>query len=336
MNVRVKTSKWSFALDALCPMHVQVDQTGRIHHVGPTIQKLRPDLEWVGQSFLEVFRVLRPHRLGIKSNLLEARNIKLHLQLGDPPNTTLQGIVVSDPFREGVLINLSFGISVLDAVQTYGLTNADFAATDMAIEMLFLVEAKSAAMNASLSLNRRLEKAKNAAELQAFTDSLTGLKNRRAVEQSVERLLEDGAAFTFMQLDLDFFKAVNDTMGHAAGDHVLQVVSSRLLTATRAGDDVARIGGDEFVIVLRGPIDDIRLAELAQGIIDHLSEPIMFEGEMCRISTSIGISKVQSGRVLTSDQLMQQADKALYSSKARGRSQYAFSKPCDFGKSGSP
>lgn len=325
MNIPSAPSNWSTALDALCPMHVQVDRAGVICHVGPTIQKLRPDLQWIGRPFLDVFRVLRPHRLADKKNLLEAQNTKLHLQLSDAPNTSLQGIVVPDPFCSGVLINLSFGISVLDAVQDYALTNADFAATDMAIEMLFLVEAKSAAMKSSLSLNKRLQKAKNAAEVQAFTDSLTGLKNRRAVEQIVERLLEDGAAFSFMQLDLDFFKAVNDTLGHAAGDHVLQVVSNRLLRSTRAEDNVARIGGDEFVIVLDGPVDDVRLAELAQGIIDSLREPILFEGELCKISTSIGISKVQAGRVLTSDQLMQQADKALYTSKENGRSQYAFS-----------
>ncbi|UZD91555.1 GGDEF domain-containing protein [Cognatishimia activa] len=335
MNIQTPTLRFANTMDILCPMHVHIGNNGRIVHAGPTIKKLRPKLGIAGGCFLEVFDLLRPRRLKTVEDVLHSVGDKVHIGFKDVPTTTLQGVVVSDPFGNGVLMNLSFGISVLDAVQDYALTNADFAATDMAIEMLFLVEAKSAAMDASQKLNKRLQNAKIAAEKQAFTDDLTGLRNRRAIEQILDQNISERAAFSFLQLDLDFFKAVNDTYGHAAGDYVLQKVARVLSEEARDQDEVARIGGDEFVIVVQGDTPRARLADLSQRIIRRLKQPIHFEGNPCRVSTSIGISSVKIGQVTSADLIMQQADKALYKSKENGRSQFAFFE--DFiEKSGSP
>ena len=123
--------------------------------------------------------------------------------------------------------------------------------------MLYLVEAKSAAMDESRALNSRLQGAKIAAEEQAFTDTLTGLKNRRALDHVMARLLAMGEVFSCMHVDLDYFKSINDTLGHAAGDHVLQVVAQVLVAETRAPDTIARVGGDEFVILVHD-MDDAR------------------------------------------------------------------------------
>lgn len=224
-------------------------------------------------------------------------------------------------------VNLSFGISVVDAVREFDLTAADFAATDLTVEMLYLVEAKSAAMEASRQLNERLQSAREEAEQQALTDTLTGLKNRRAIDQEIFEALASREPFALMHADLDFFKAVNDTMGHAAGDHVLQEVSHIMTGETREVDSVGRVGGDEFVILLKGPQDSEVIDRIAQRIIDKLQVPIPFEDQFCQISGSIGT--VVAGDYLnpTADQLLGDADAALYAAKHAGRGCHVFFAP---------
>jgi len=224
-------------------------------------------------------------------------------------------------------MNLSFGISVIDAVQEYKLTSADFAATDLTIEMLYLVEAKSAAMEASRKLNLRLQGAKIAAEEQAYTDTLTGLKNRRAIEHVLGRSFDWGTPFALMQVDLDWFKTVNDTLGHAAGDHVLQTVAKVLVEETRDKDTVARIGGDEFLIMLPDTHDPEVIEAIAGRIIRCLTEPIPYQGDLCRISASIGTALFEPGQSVSVEEVVHMADVALYASKRAGRSQHSFFSP---------
>lgn len=316
----------SGALDILCPMHLCVSPTGHIRHVGPTLQKLRPDLTWSNMRFLEVFDLQRPRNITTMQQVLAINALKLHMKFRDRPRTTLQGIVVDMPQGDGAIINLSFGISILDAVGDYKLTSSDFAATDMAIEMLYLVEAKSAAMEASRTLNHRLQTAKIAAEEQAFTDTLTGLKNRRAVDHVLPRVIEAGRGFALMQLDLDFFKPVNDSMGHAAGDYVLQQVAKILTEETRQDDDVVRIGGDEFVLIFQGDIPKEKLITLAERIITRIKEPITFQGKDIQVSASIGITTGR-GRGAAPEHILNEADLALYACKDNGRGQFAFFTP---------
>jgi len=315
------------ALDVLCPMHVVVSHTGHVLHAGPTLQKLRPKAPMTGRRFLEVFDLKRPRAISDMGKLRAAAGTKLHLQLRDEPKTEVKGILVPGPDPSVSIINLSFGISVVDAVSDYALTSADFAATDLTIEMLYLVEAKSAAMEASRMLNLRLQGAKIAAEEQAFTDTLTGLKNRRAVDHILERHASWGTQFSIMQVDLDWFKAVNDTFGHAAGDHVLQTVARVMVEETRESDTVARVGGDEFVIVLPNTHKTEALRSIGERIISRLSHPMPFQGDMCRISASIGIASFQSGGDATIAGLLDDADVALYASKHRGRARQTFYSP---------
>lgn len=319
MIARDQQAEW---LDTLCPMHVTLDKTGHITGTGPTLQKLRPNSLMVGQRFLELFELTRPQAVTDMADLLAHSGAKLHLQLRDAPRTALKGVAM--PIDQGAVLNLSFGISVLDAVRDYALTSADFAATDLTIELLFLVEAKSAAMEASRKLNQRLQGAKIAAEEQAFTDTLTGLKNRRAMNHVLSRMAAAPQPFALMNLDLDFFKAVNDSLGHAAGDHVLQVAARIMVEETRDQDMVARTGGDEFVLVFDGLRDRRRLGGIARRLVARLQEPVPIDGQLCNISASIGtVLSVQSPGREPAD-LLHKADVALYASKRAGRGCHTF------------
>ncbi|MGB1034929.1 MAG: GGDEF domain-containing protein, partial [Primorskyibacter sp.] len=157
-------------LDVLCPMHAAVSGSGHIRRTGPTLAKLRLD-GLVGRRFLEVFEVQRPRGLKSMSALLNAAGRKLHLRLRDTPQTALKAVLVPDGAGGGV-VNFSFGISLVEAVSEYALTNHDFDPTDLSVEMLYLIEAKSAAMAATHRLNTRLQVAWEAAEEQAMTDTL--------------------------------------------------------------------------------------------------------------------------------------------------------------------
>jgi diguanylate cyclase (GGDEF)-like protein len=306
---------------ALCPMHALLDATGHIHQAGPTLRKLH-GAPLQGARFLEIFEVYRPRVVQSMAQLLQTEGRKLHLRLRGGVRTPLKGILVPDG-QGGAVVNLSFGISVMDAVRDYALTNTDFAPTDLAVEMLYLVEAKSAALDASRSLNTRLQGAMVAAEERAFTDTLTGLRNRRALEAVLDRLCRDGQGFSLMHLDLDFFKQVNDSLGHAAGDQVLRAVARVMLEMTRKDDTVARIGGDEFVLLFPGLTRPERLAQLAGRMISRVEEPIPYAGQACRVSLSIGIAVSGPGRA-TPEQVLARSDAALYAAKRAGRAQFRF------------
>lgn len=308
----------------VCPMFVIVDGKGRILSAGPTLKKLRPDQPWLGRRFFRVFDLSRPRSVRSVEDLIRTSGSKLHLQFRDEPQTGLKGVCTPLPDGQGAFINLSFGISVLEAVRDYDLTSGDFSPTDLTIEMLYLVEAKSAAMEASRQLNARLQGAKIAAEEQAFTDTLTGLKNRRAMDHVLGRLISSGREFALMHLDLDFFKQVNDTMGHAAGDAVLQQAARIMVECTRQSDTVARVGGDEFVMILEGVLDQSRLEMVATRLIQRLEEPISFGGQLCEISASAGTTLSTWQKEPDAAQLLNQADLALYAAKRAGRAQHCF------------
>ena len=313
-------------LDKLCPMHLLLSANGEIRHAGPTIQKLRPQSPLAGRHFLETVTVKRPRGIDGMKDLRRATGVKLHLAFRDSPRTELKGLLVPLGDRR-LIVDLSFGISIFDGVQDYALTNADFAATDLAIEMLYLMEAKSAAMEASRRLNLRLQEARITAEEQAFTDTLTGLKNRRALNAVLERLITAGEGFAVMHVDLDYFKAVNDSLGHAAGDHVLQVVARIMQQETRSSDMVVRLGGDEFTVVLPDVRGEGILRRIGQRIIDRLEEPICYKGEVCKVSASIGKVWIQRGDRQPREVVLANADAALYASKHAGRGRHTFFDP---------
>jgi diguanylate cyclase (GGDEF)-like protein len=158
---------------------------------------------------------------------------------------------------------------------------------------------------------------------QAMHDALTGLPNRALVldrvQQALARSQRAGSPIAVMFLDLDSFKAVNDMYGHAAGDVLLQAVGARLSGALRETDTVGRLGGDEFVIVAEGSSLDMGPEAIAERVQAVLSEPFVlpeFGGVSIRTQASIGIA---SGLRPTADDLLRDADVALYEAKASGK-----------------
>lgn len=173
--------------------------------------------------------------------------------------------------------------------------------------------------------NRALENARRQMEYNAFHDALTGLPNRRYLDQMLAES-DAGAPFqplTILHLDLDRFKEINDTLGHAAGDAILRHAAAVLRQASHPRDLIARIGGDEFVIVSRNLEEPGYFDRLTGLVIHALSEPLLFEGQECRAGVSIGIA-TQASPDENPQQVLMNADIALYEAKKRGRGRAEF------------
>ncbi|WP_343079697.1 GGDEF domain-containing protein [Ostreiculturibacter nitratireducens] len=311
------------ALGRLMPMFLWVSVTGHVREAGPTLLKLCEGRPLLGCGFLDVFEITRPRPVASVTELEMLAGRRLHLRLRDAPDTAFRGLAVPLATGQGVIVNLSLGIGLAAAVSQHELTDADFAATDLAVELLYLQEAKSAVMEELHGMNLRLAHARTAAEEKARTDPLTGLANRRELDAALARAAagagNGGAPFALVHIDLDFFKAVNDSLGHAAGDEVLMRVSQILREETRKSDVVARVGGDEFVLILRSTTDPDGVQALSRRAIDRMEEPIQFEDQFCRISASVGVTVSSLYAAPDPDQMLLDADLALYASKRRGR-----------------
>ena len=174
------------------------------------------------------------------------------------------------------------------------------------------------AVSRDLTERRRIEEA--LAE-QAVRDPLTGLANRTLLVSRIRQAIELGAARTgrpaVLFLDLDRFKLVNDSLGHAAGDELLVEVAGRLREAVRRGDLVARFGGDEFVILCEGVEDRSEAAAVADRICRCLVRPFDCGGKPIHVRASIGIA-MAGGPATTADALLRDADAAMYQVKAAG------------------
>lgn len=259
--------------------------------------------------------------------LLATAGRRLHLSFAEGRQVQMRGVLVPRPERRGALLNLSLCLSELSDLGGAGLTSRDFSATDPTVDMLYLIEAKSAAMSETRRLITRLNGAKTKAEAQASTDTLTGLRNRRAFDQIVDRLLFERVPFALCHVDLDYFKSVNDTLGHAAGDHVLRSVAQTLIEATRQNDTVARVGGDEFVILFQELTDPQTLDSIARRIIEWIERPLTFNGRLCRVSASLGTAISTDYELPRVEQMMADADAALYASKQGGRANHTIFVP---------
>jgi diguanylate cyclase (GGDEF)-like protein len=167
-----------------------------------------------------------------------------------------------------------------------------------------------------------------AALADALRDPLTGLGNHRAFHEELDRQVEGalryGTPLALMLIDLDEFKSVNDSCGHAAGDECLREAAERIGDVCRGADLVARIGGDEFAVILgvRHSFGDI--SETAAAIVAEMSRPVPFRGRQLQLGASVGVALVDD---CTPSQLFVMADAALYAAKDAGRGTFRIHKP---------
>jgi diguanylate cyclase (GGDEF)-like protein len=305
------------------PLHLILSAEGRILSAGATLRRLFPGRRLVGRSFASLFALRGGGRQGEGLADLLARPVDRPLQVqptcGPGLGLRMRALLVPTGAEGRVLANLSFGIDVMRAVTQLRLSDADFAATELAKELLFTAEANATVTAEMRAMSQRLDEARARALEEAKTDPLTGLRNRRACDSILARLCGEGAAFALMHIDLDFFKQVNDGLGHAAGDRVLREVAAVLRHEARAGDCIARVGGDEFVVILPSLTDVRRLVALAERMIAGISRPVPWMESEARISASIGLLRVMAGTAPNPAEVLATADVALYAAKEAGR-----------------
>jgi diguanylate cyclase (GGDEF)-like protein len=167
-------------------------------------------------------------------------------------------------------------------------------------------------------------------EHMALHDALTGLPNRVAFRQRIDEIVDhhcaSAAQLSVLLLDLDHFKEVNDTLGHGAGDGLLQAVSRRLANCTRDSELVARLGGDEFAVIQTPGSTTEDAAALATRIVESIGAPYEIDGERVVVGASVGVA-VHPASGASAELLLKFADMALYQAKANGRGTYCFYVP---------
>jgi diguanylate cyclase (GGDEF)-like protein/PAS domain S-box-containing protein len=166
---------------------------------------------------------------------------------------------------------------------------------------------------------------------QAFHDSITHLANRalfnERVRHAVARARREPMGLAAIFVDLDDFKTVNDSLGHAAGDEVLLEVAKRITLSVRSGDTPARFGGDEFAILLEDVSDVQEAADTAQRILESLSAPMEIAHKTLSVRASVGISIAEAGVATDADELIRNADSAMYIAKTDGKGGYRVFEP---------
>ena len=218
-------------------------------------------------------------------------------------------------------------ILVITAQPGNNLRALDSGAKDFISKPFDLREAKTRIYNMLevRLLYKQLELKNSELESLAMHDSLTGLPNRRLLTDrlslAIAHARRNKSAMAVMYLDLDGFKQINDTLGHDAGDTLLSMVATRLMSAVREEDTVARLGGDEFAVVLWDLKSDYDLSMLASKIIQSVSLPFSIQGSDLSITTSVGIS-IYPTHGENVETLIKQADLALHEAKCSGKNDY--------------
>ncbi len=214
----------------------------------------------------------------------------------------------------------SSSVTFLDADNHHKLIGANWDVTDDVALQEELARAKILAD----ARNRELEAAHVRIEYNALHDHLTGLPNRRYLDQQLDEWVSDGLRHSaILHIDLDRFKQINDTLGHQAGDAMLIHTARTLVSLARADDFVARIGGDEFVVLCGPGRDKSDVVAITDAIIGALRQPVPYEGHLCRFGASVGIAWAGDDAHDAKQSLMN-ADIALYRAKGLGRNRYEF------------
>jgi diguanylate cyclase (GGDEF)-like protein len=203
-------------------------------------------------------------------------------------------------------------------VQAYRAPTWRGLASVMAAAVLIMALALGVVALASRRQRARVRAADARTLYLAHHDVLTGLANRERFTAALAQAAASGAPTVLMCVDVDDFKLVNDSRGHAAGDAVLRAVAQRLQSLVRAQDEVGRLGGDEFALLLRAPVDEREAAGVAQRVVEALPRRIEYEGTSLRVGVSLGLALLPADAA-TAEGALACADMAMYQAKHAGK-----------------
>jgi len=275
--------------------------------------------------------------------LNRARRVSFIIDTASDAKTALEKLVLNvyDICLLDYFLGADVGLDVLRAAKAKAIdipfvviTGADSEETDEEVMLAgaadFLPKEEAASSQLlERTLIHAIEREKHVLELQrlATQDPLTKLFNRASFEDSIERTISisrrRNSTFGILLLDLDRFKEINDTLGHDVGDSLLCLVASRLMHVTRKEDIIARVGGDEFTILINNVESYQQIESVADKALHAIAQPFPLNNNSLTVSTSIGIAVFpDSGQ--TSVELMKHADLALYKAKALGKNNFQF------------
>jgi diguanylate cyclase (GGDEF)-like protein len=316
-------------IDVLLPFGMLLNADGAVLHYGRSLRKLMdPGVD--PSTVFEALEIRKPRAVRSTGEMVEIADKRLTLMIKNPvasQDVLLRGHATEFRVNGEVFyfLNISLSSETLNLVDELGLSSSDFSFADPSVDLLYLLKAQTTLLNDSMKLNERLKRARDDAEILAKSDALTGLPNRRAFADYMQTLLScinqdsDSKPAAVFHIDLDHFKRVNDTLGHAAGDAVLVRVASILREFASERDLIARIGGDEFVYVSHAVTDPGDLVQFGDQIIHAISAPFSINENRVNIGASIGICLHNHGDRIDIDGLLLKADIALYEVKRTGR-----------------
>jgi diguanylate cyclase (GGDEF)-like protein len=240
---------------------------------------------------------------------------------GRPPLYTEAYVPIGEPGKVRGVIEV-----YVDQTARAERIGAAFLQVTLGVGALLLVAGAVALVQAWLRLAER-RRADERVRYLAAHDVLSGALNRASFQDALDRAAwrheQGGPAFAVHCIDLDRFKEINDSLGHAAGDDVLREATERLRTLVRAGDAVARLGGDEFALLQIGVRGSDDASALAERAVQALSQPFSAAGQKVSCSASVGVARIGVD-ANTVKELMHRADVAMYRAKTAGRNRYSF------------
>jgi diguanylate cyclase (GGDEF)-like protein/excisionase family DNA binding protein len=340
-----ETRRWSEHLEGIEALSRELNRSRAVSEVGQAVaREIDAVIDWDGIRFY----VLQPDRVTLEAVTLQARvpyyadetpelvRLRIGEGLGGHIAASRLAEIIPDVLRdprmqdiEGtddvdetmIVVPLVFEDEVLGVLEVSKLGLHAYEATDLRLLQIVGAQAAVALANA-----RQVEEL----ERRVRTDALTGLPNRalftERVEQALARRARIGGRVAVLFLDLDGFKLINDSLGHAAGDELLSAVGDRLRRTLRVADTVARLGGDEFGVLLEDVADPVEAARAAERIAEALRAPFRLVTRLVPIRASIGVV-VDAGGAGGADELLRDADVAMYRAKATARGSHAIFEP---------